>query len=278
MGNAKWMIQLGAACTLALLAGVVAFHLTRAAQAPVRPAPEVRVLAAARDLPRGHVLAEKDLTTLTLRADGLPETYFSNATGLAGRVLLTPMAAREPLSQGRLAPEDVAAGGVSALVTQGKRAIAVKGNKVLGLSGFIRPGNRVDVVATIEDDHLPGKVMTRTVLENVLVLAAGVETGSEPGDDGKPASVDVYTLELSPAEGEKLALAATKGTLNFALRNPADNATTPTPGVGVAAALGVAGQGRGSGGVPVPEYRVQVIRGADATVQRFVRVRRGGRS
>jgi pilus assembly protein CpaB len=213
---------------------------------------------------------------VSLRAEGLPDTYFSNSTGLVGRVLLTPAAAREPLSEGRLAPLDAQAGGVSALVAQGKRAIAVKGNKVLGLSGFIRPGNRVDVVATIEDDQLPGKVLTRTALANVLVLAAGVETGTEPGEDGKPASVDVYTLELSPEEGEKLSLAATKGTLNFALRNPADNATVPTPGAGIAAALGVAGPGRGPAGPRVPEARVEVIRGNESTVQRFVR--RGGES
>lgn len=256
MGNAKWMIQLGAACTLALLAGVVAFHLSRAAQAPARPAPEARVAAAARDLPRGHTLAAKDLTQITVRAEGLPDTYFSNATGLVGRVLLAPVAAREPLSEGRLAPLDVQAGGVSAMVAPGKRAIAVKGNKVLGLSGFIRPGNRVDVVATIEDEQLPGKVMTRTVLENVPVLAAGVETGSEPGEDGKTSSVDVYTLELTPEQGEKLALAATKGTLNFALRNPADNATAPTPGTGVAQALGVAGPGRAAGGSQIGRAHV----------------------
>lgn len=277
MRNATWMIQLGAACTLALLAGVVAFHLARAAQAPVRPPAEATVVAAARDLPRGHVLADKDLVLVSLRAEGLPQTYFSNATGLAGRVLLTPAAAREPLSEGRLAPQDATAGGVAALVAQGKRAIAVKGNKVLGLSGFIRPGNRVDVVATIEDDALPGKVMTRTVLSNVLVLAAGVETGGEPGEDGQTSSVDVYTLELSPAEGETLALAATKGALNFALRNPADNAAAPTPGVGVAAALGVARAGRDGQGRPAPRIRVEVLQGTETTVHTFI-VRRGGQS
>lgn len=277
MANAKWMIQLGVACTLALLAGVVAFHLSRAAQAPVRPPAEVKVMAAAKDLPRGHVLAEKDLAQVSLRAEGLPQTYFGNATGLVGRVLLTPAAAREPLSSGRLAPEDVSAGGVSALVAEGKRAIAVKGNKVLGLSGFIRPGNRVDVVATIEDDQLPGKVMTRTVLRNVLVLAAGVETSEEPGEDGKTSSVDVYTLELTPAEGETLALAATKGTLNFALRNPADNATDPTPGTGVASALGVGQRKRDTQGRPVPQIKVEVLRGTETTVHTFI-VRRGGQS
>ncbi|MEW5773583.1 MAG: Flp pilus assembly protein CpaB [Thermodesulfobacteriota bacterium] len=277
MGNAKWMIQLGAACTLALLAGVMAFHLSRAAQAPARSAAEVKVLAAARDLPRGHRLETRDLAVLSMRAEGLPATYFTgNASSLAGRVLLTPAAAREPLSEGRLAPEEAQAGGVSALVSPGKRAIAVKGNKVLGLSGFIRPGNRVDVVATIEDDQVPGKVMTRTVLGNVLVLAAGVETGTEPGEDGKPASVDVYTLELTPEEGEKLALAATKGALNFALRNPADNATAPTPGAGIAATLGMARPGSVPGVRPAPEVKVEVLRGTESTVQRFAR--RGGES
>jgi len=277
MRSARWMIQLGVACTLALLAGVVAFHLSRSAQVPARAAAETKVLAAARDLPRGHTLGPKDLAVLSLRAEGLPATYFTgNASSLAGRVLLTPVAAREPLSEGRLAPQEAATGGVSTLVAPGRRAIAVKGNKVLGLSGFIRPGNRVDVVATIEDERLPGKVMTRTVLENVLVLAAGEETETGAGEDGKPASVDVYTLELTPAEGEKLALAATKGTLNFALRNPADTVAAPTPGVGVAGVLGVAGAGRGPGGRKVPEVRVEVIRGAETTVQRFVR--RGGQS
>lgn len=278
MNSAKWMIQLGVACTLALLAGVVVFHWTRATQAgPVQAQAgrEARVAAAARDLPRGHKLEAEDIVLVALRAEGLPATYFTNATALAGRVLLTPAAAREPLSEGRLAPAAAQANGVSALVAPGKRAIAVKGNKVLGLSGFIRPGNRVDVVATIEDDQAPGRIMTRTVLGNVLVLAAGVET--EPGVDGEPASVDVYTLELLPEDGEKLALAATRGTLNFALRNPADTAAASTPGAGVASVLGLPGRGRRlAGPAGPPPVRVEVIRGAEATVQSFGR--RGGES
>ena len=118
--------------------------------------------------------------------------------------------------------------GSSALVAPGKRAMAVKGNKVMGLAGFIRPGNRVDVLVTMPVGEKEEKV-TKLVLEKMPVLATGTEL--EPAGDGeKPSSVDVYTLELTPDESEKLALASTQGTLHFALRNASDSEPVLTSG------------------------------------------------
>ena len=73
-----------------------------------------------------------------------------------------------------MAPDSVTTGGVSAIVKPGKRALAVKGDKVIGLSGFIRPGNWVDVLVTITNP-LNKRKITKTVLENILVLATGIE-------------------------------------------------------------------------------------------------------
>jgi pilus assembly protein CpaB len=131
-----------------------------------------------------------------------------------------------------LAPASIDTGGVSAIVTPGKRALAVKGDKVIGISGFINPGNRVDVLVTMTEKK---REVTKIVLENVPVLATG--TQMTVNDKGEPAPVDVYTLEVTPVEGEKLTLAATKGRLQFALRNITDTETVLTRGATVSKTL-----------------------------------------
>ena len=108
----------------------------------------------------------------------------------------------------------------------GKRALAVKGDKVIGISGFVHPGDRVDVLVSVEDPETK-KDVTKVVLQNISVLATGTDIEGN-GDD--PSTTDVYTLEVSPEEGEKLALAATQGRLQFALRNVTDDETVFTRG------------------------------------------------
>jgi pilus assembly protein CpaB len=153
---------------------------------------------------------------------------------LKGRVLIAPVKQKEAILESKLAPTDVKTGGVSAIVTPGKRALAVKGDKVIGISGFILPGNRVDILATMKRVGTKEGI-TKIVLENILVLATGTEV--QKNDKGDPAPVDVYTLEVSPEDGEKLALAASNGKLQFALRNVTDAETVLTKGASVNDAL-----------------------------------------
>jgi pilus assembly protein CpaB len=87
------------------------------------------------------------------------------------------------------------------------------------LSGLIKPSDRVDILVTIKKESAK-KTMTKLVLENILVLATGSEL--QQNDKGDPLPIDVYTLEVTPEEGEKLALASEKGALQFALRNETD--------------------------------------------------------
>ena len=132
------------------------------------------------------------------------------------------------ITEHKLAPNTIETGGVSAVLKPGKRAIAVKGDKVIGISGFINPGNRVDVLVTI-DDPKKKEEKTKTILENILVLATGTQI--QENDKGEPAPVDVYTLEVDPEDGEKLALAAAEGRVQLALRSTLDTETVLTTGV-----------------------------------------------
>jgi len=126
--------------------------------------------------------------------------------------------------------------------------MSVKVDKVVGVSGYLHPGNRVDVLVTLNQQRGEGSSpVTKIVLENILVLASGPEF-TEPQKKGeKPAQVDVITLEVSPEEGEKLALAATEGKIQLALRNFSDNENVATSGAKIPSLLGSA-----AAATPVP--------------------------
>ena len=101
----------------------------------------------------------------------LPQGTFHHPSDLAGRVLVTHVTANEPILPYKLAPLDVKDGGVAAVTDPSKRAMSIKVDDVVGVAGFINPGNRVDVLVTWRDDS----PMTKTVLQNVMVLATGTE-------------------------------------------------------------------------------------------------------
>ncbi len=187
----------------------------------------VAVAVAAEDLSLGQKIQPRMVKVADYLKESLPPESFSDPALLDGRVVMTSIKQNEPIIEHRLAPRDVTIGGVSAIIESGKRAIAVKGDKVIGISGFIRPGNRVDVLVTVTEPRKK-REMTKVVLENILVLATG--TLIEKNDKGKTAPVDVYTLEVTPEDGEKLALAAARGKLQFALRNTEDSEVVITKG------------------------------------------------
>lgn len=194
----------------------------------------VPVAVAALDLAWGTRIEKEMLKTLPYLKESLPSGYFNTPEELVGRVVIMPLKTKDPITEHNLAPLDITTGGVAAVVKPGKRAVAVKGDKVIGLSGFILPMSRVDVMVTLKDERNK-KEMTKTVLENILVLATGTQV--QENEKGEPAPVDVYTLEVSPEDGEKLALAANRGKLQFALRNATDAEEVLTNGATVSQTL-----------------------------------------
>jgi len=196
----------------------------------------VPIAVAMIDLPWGTQLKKDKIQLTPFLKKTLPSGYFTDLASLEGRVLVTPLKQKEPVLESRLAPTSITTGGISAVIKPGKRAISVKGDKVIGLSGLIKPGNRVDILVTLTDPRNKREV-TKIVLEDILVLATGPEIEKNDKGETETSPVDVFTLEVTPEEGEKLALAATQGRLQFALRNAIDMKIVLTKGATIPDAL-----------------------------------------
>ena len=208
----------------------------------------VNVAVAVTDLSWGTVIKPEMVKTVPFLKGSLTSGFFSDPASVAGRVVITPIKADEPIFASRLATSDITKGGVAAVISEKKRAMGVKVDKVQGVSGFIHPGNRVDVVATFRpaNSQLP---VTMTVLENIPVLATGTQTEIR-GRQEKAVEVDVITLEVSPEEAEVLALASAEGKLQLSLRNYSDTKNIGTKGVTVQSLMRFL-----SGKGPSPERR-----------------------
>ena len=188
------------------------------------------IVVSAGNLPWGTKLKPEMVKMAPYLKESLPVGYFSSSADLKDRVLVAPLKLNEAITEAKLAPTSVKTGGVSAVLKPGMRAIAVKGDKVIGISGFINPGNRVDVIVTVEEPETK-KIKSKIFLENTAVLATGTQI--EKNDKGEPMPVDVYTLEVTPEQAEKVALAASEGRLQFALRGVTDSEDLLTKGTTV---------------------------------------------
>ena len=217
-----------------LIAGIVSYWsyglLQKKTVVDATPADTQQVAVAAYDLKWGTVITSEVVKTQPYLKGSLPTGYIADPAAAIGRVVMYPMQVNEPFTESRLAPASVKLGGVAAIVAPKKRAMAVKVDKVVGVSGFIHPGHRVDVLVSLAKTDKVPQPITKIVLENIPVLAVGTEIEQAAGQKEKPAQVDVITLEVTPEEGEKLALSATEGKLQLALRNYTDTEEVQTRG------------------------------------------------
>ena len=187
-----------------------------------------KVLVASRDMPIGRVLTPSDIKQVDWPAGTLPLGYASSPAEVVGRGLLMPVRANEPLLTNKLALKE-AGGGLTITIPEGKRAMSVKVDEVIGVAGFVLPGTRVDVLVTVDQQAKYEEPSTKVILQNIAVLAAGQTVQKD--EQGEPQTVTVVTLVVTPEEGEKLALAATKGRIQLALRNGLDLDTVETEGI-----------------------------------------------
>ena len=219
---------------LALLIAVAASFLLykwmkkQTAPKKVAKVKTVQIAIAEVDLHAGTKLKAEMMKMVPFLEESLPPGHFSDLDKPTGRIVVAPIKRQELILESRLAPKDVKRGGMAAILKPGKRAVSIAGNKVLGLSGFINPGDRVDILLTTADPKKPEEKVNKTVFENVLVLATGTQLSRNA--EGKPSPVDNYTLEVTPEQGEKLVLAASQGKIHFALRSVLDRETVLTTG------------------------------------------------
>ncbi|HEY6508512.1 MAG TPA: Flp pilus assembly protein CpaB [Vicinamibacterales bacterium] len=226
-------IRVFAVLALALVAGgTFAFGTYRYIQnvpAKTINVPTKAVVVAASDLDLGAELRGEDLRVIQWPADAVPMGTFDNPEQLTGRGLIRPVATNEPFLPQKLAPIEAGAG-LPPVIPEGFRAVSVRVNDVVGVAGYVLPGTRVDVVATINPTNRPEDVVSKVILTNVQVLAAGTKMEQSDGDN-KPVQVSVVTLMVNPDEAERLTLASTEGKIQLALRNPLDKSAPATIGI-----------------------------------------------
>lgn len=228
-----------------------------------------RAVVAKVAIPLGSQIIAEHLTTLNFAKGTTPEGVFESPDKLVGRVSVVNISANEPVTETKLAPEGTA-GGLSAVIPEGYRAMTVKVDDVVGLSGFVMPGTLVDIVVVIEppsDKNASRDPISKIVLQNIKVLASGQNIDA-PKNKREAESVKTVTVQVTPAQAEKLALASTEGKLRLMMRNAADQNDEQTPGATRQSLLA------GEQALAVPEPRITAAAAPKAAPKaRTVRVR-----
>jgi pilus assembly protein CpaB len=185
------------------------------------------IVVAAKEIPPGVTITTDMIKTTSYLKASIPPGAFSSPQQVTGKIAKTTLAAGEPMLPSRLGDK----AGLTVLLTPGYRAIAVRVNEIIGVSGFITPNDRVDVIALVTPPSAanePAKQISKIVLQNKRVLSVA-QTVNEP-KDGKPQIASSITLELTPEEAEKLSLASIEGQIVLALRAAQDERIVRTEG------------------------------------------------
>jgi len=222
-----------------------------------------RVAVVTVDLPWGTKLSDEMIELVSYPSGYLPEGSFESRVPLLDRVLTTNLKRNEPIIESKLAPQSVTTGGVAAVMHRDHRAMAIRVDDVVGVAGFVKPGDRVDVMVTLHQSHESKHAVTKIVLQNTLVLASGTEM-ERKGKDLEATPVKVITLEVTPQEAELLGHAGSEGSLRLVLRNPLNSLSVTTRGATVDSLLTAyrpVEKKAASKPPPEAETKVQVIKG-----------------
>ena len=189
------------------------------------------VVTVVTDLTYGTKLEATMLRVAHYPKDAVPSGAYSTIDSVVGQTTKVFMAAREPVTEIKLSSRG---GGLSMLVRPKMRAASIEVNQVSGVSGFVLPGDRVDVLITVDPRNNEDAV-TRTLLQNIEVLAAGQKTQQQ---DNKPINVQAVTLLVDPPGAEVLAHAGHEGQISLVLRNPEDQDHVSVPAFSTREMLG----------------------------------------
>jgi pilus assembly protein CpaB len=255
--------------------GIYNFLSDRQKESDSLKASTQNIVVAAQDIPPGTTINDEVIKKGLIKTTPWPKTSvptgaFSSPEQVVGKVNRVKILANEPILESRLAGEGA---GLTVRLEAGKRALAVGVNELIGVSGFIVPDDRVDIILTTSPlgANQESKI-SKIVLQNKRVLSVAQSTEQK---DGKPQLARSITLELTPEEVEKLTLAASEGQIAMALRGLGDEAETKTIGSNKRDLLALAASTtRKPGGGPVTQpppdkYRVEVIHGSNRNVVEF---------
>ncbi|HAS6169961.1 TPA: Flp pilus assembly protein CpaB [Vibrio vulnificus] len=172
------------------------------------------VVIAAIEIPAGSVIELQHLTTKLLEKSWRELSQYTDPKELVGQIVAGAIYPGEIIIEQRLTVPGEGST-LAALIPENKRAITIRVNDVIGVAGFLLPGNRVDVLNTVS--YSKGSAVTKTVLKDIKVLAVDQTARTK---ENKPIIVRAVTLEVTPDQAEKLLSAKSKGEIQLTLRNP----------------------------------------------------------
>ena len=270
MNTNRPLVGLGVAVVIALLSSTYVYRQFKQAS-NVQPVATQPLVVAAVPLQLGARLDSNNLRIISWPSNHPVAGMCTRIEDCANRAVITPVAENEAILESKLAPKESGAG-LPATIPEGMRAITVAVNDVVGVAGFVTPGTMVDVLVTGQMPGQGNNKITRTILENVRVLAAGQKI--EQDREGKPQTVPVITLLVTPDDATKLTMGSTEGKIQLALRNTIDTKKNDPPpvleavlfappgGIKPAAAEKHSGAKRPVAPPPPQSYVIEVITGS----------------
>jgi pilus assembly protein CpaB len=227
MAQRRYTIVFYAAVFIAAMATYGVFRVLQAAKTTGRVTTRP-VVVAAKDIPAGASLEKASLEIKQWPAVAVPNEALTSLDAASGRVTRVPVFTGEAIVAARLAPQGTAPG-LEAQISPGMRAMSVRINDVASLSGLVQPNSRVDVLVVLREAGSHGSdEVSKLFLENMRVLSMGSRTTRDASGEASPATT--ATLEVTPAQAERLAVAMRQGTIQLVLRGFDDADSTRTKG------------------------------------------------
>ena len=226
--NKRATLFFALAAIFAVAATYTAKDLLDAPTASAAPLPveTTTVVVARADVGTGVELRSEQLETVEWPSEFVPVGSFTSIDEAKARVPRRPIAENEPVLEAALLPVGAEAG-LASVISEELRAVSVKVDPVIGVAGFVNPGARVDVLATLRRIDRSNKLpYSKVILQDIAVLA--VDQKMETASNGDPELVSVVTLQVNPQQAEQLIYSAHEGRLQLALRSPGDHAFVKT--------------------------------------------------
>ncbi|MEN0068047.1 MAG: Flp pilus assembly protein CpaB [Myxococcota bacterium] len=238
-GAVRALIFLGLAVALGAGSFVALYRLITNYQLKIdeakRPEDMVMVIVAARDLYQGVTITEEDLYAVQIPPKYLPEGVFLSPEHVVGRIPRERILANEFVRADRLADPESGVG-LNAIIPRGMRALSVSVRDGAALSGFLNPGNYVDVLVTITPENQSAKPRTETLLQAIFVLGVNSRMRQETAEEAKKRrgrQRPSVTLLVTADEAEKIAHAENMGEIVLSLRNDLDVKVATLGGVNI---------------------------------------------
>ena len=217
-----------------MAAAGVYFYLKEMPVAEAKAPETTPVVVASGDLTFGTTLKEEHLKVVEFPKSSVPQGSFASIDSVMHQTTKVFVVEGEPMLASKLSS---IGGGLSVRVPSDMRAMSIKVNEVTGVGGFVLPGDRVDILVTVDNVGGVLNAVTKTILQDAEVLASGTKTEMK---NNQNVTVQTVTVIVNPDGAEKLALAVDQGSVHLALRNPVDRSVVVASSKDVRTVLGLA--------------------------------------